>query len=149
LGWPFVLDGVIVLTLSGGLGDPSVVNVALLDMKAPNMGGARGGMIDETLVFEVRGVVWLESARFSVMVASFKPLEGLNVAVGTGDLSMASFFSFGRSWKCTSSSRVLRMRSNASLAIKELVSFPWSASMLAGSDVITRVAFAIARRVAP
>ena len=95
---------------------------------------------------------WLERARLSVIVASIKPLDGIKVAVVIGVLSTASalsFFSFGRSWKCTSSSRVLRMRSNASRAIKGLVSFPWSARMLAGSDVITRVALAMARSVAP
>ena len=41
------------------------------------------------------------------------------------------------------------MRSRASRAISGPVSFPLSAKILLGSDVITRVAFAMALRVAP
>ncbi len=100
-----------------------------------------------------------DNVRFKMLATSVGPTAVLIIPATPGpsetseeyDCSnpLTSLRSFGRSTNVTSSSLAFLMRLRASWAISGPVSLPLSARILLGSDVMTRVAFAMALRVAP
>jgi len=100
-----------------------------------------------------------DNVRFKIVATSVGPTAVLIVpeTPGLSEASeecvcskpLISLRSFGRSTNITSSSLAFLIRLRASRAISGPVSLPLSARILLGSDVMTRVAFAMALRVAP
>ena len=93
-------------------------------------------------------------ARLRLLVTSLS-LDLDRVAVGfpcSPAASLSCFFSFlslGTSRISRPSSRASRTSRRARLAMNGLVSIPWSASTLLGSEVMTRVACTMARNDEP